>query len=450
MTKKKISKIKITSVTYLLFVYAILIMSSTYAYEQLSAPSNNTITGQGGCSSVNYTGQYITVSSISSTDDYINGAKSTVTLSKDASCTLYTEANIYIYTDSSTTAPVNTVPALKYKVFYNEEQISEGTITSKEDYLVATVPLTNNAMTYTVYLYLDSSASAGEFEGKSYSGYVHAQATQTSTIEGNYQVTFNQNNNDTITLKKTVTNGQPYGWLPTPAKTGYTFTGWKLSSTNITSNTTVSQTADHTLTAQWSQDSYTVTFNPDGGTVGTATTSVNYGSTYGNLPTPAFPGKTFQCWNGKNVLNYNNFTTYATNANISAASNGNISDSTPSSDSRTWSYTQSNWQQYLPSGTYTLSITFSTQCTNSNCYYYIYTSNSTLVSNQTIRNKASITKTFTVTNNNNIGIMIKGYDGVYKVQVERGSRATTWEPFCVTSSTAVTQTKDHILNAVWQ
>jgi len=52
-----------------------------------------------------------------------------------------------------------------------------------------------------------------------------------------------------------VTNGLPYGPLPTPAFAGYTFSGWYanalVTDAEILSNTVVTATANHTLYAKW-------------------------------------------------------------------------------------------------------------------------------------------------------------------------------------------------------
>ena len=48
--------------------------------------------------------------------------------------------------------------------------------------------------------------------------------------------------------------GEPYGVLPIPTRTGYTFDGWYTAAsggTIVTENTTVTVTADHTLYAHW-------------------------------------------------------------------------------------------------------------------------------------------------------------------------------------------------------
>ncbi len=61
----------------------------------------------------------------------------------------------------------------------------------------------------------------------------------------------------------------------------------------------------------------TVTFNPDGGTIpegtdwtgsgSSATKQVTVGLSYGELPTPVKEGYTFLGWNGKNLINVNDY-----------------------------------------------------------------------------------------------------------------------------------------------
>ncbi len=87
-----------------------------------------------------------------------------------------------------------------------------------------------------------------------------------------------------------------YGTLPTPVRTGYTFNGWYLDGTKITSTTKVKTASGHTLTAQWTANSYKVTLDPNGGKSSAATVSVKYDSTYSTLPTPTREGYTFLGW----------------------------------------------------------------------------------------------------------------------------------------------------------
>ena len=50
------------------------------------------------------------------------------------------------------------------------------------------------------------------------------------------------------------------------------------------------------LGVNWEYDNYTVTFDPNGGTVSPTTKEVTYNSTYGELPTPTYEGHKFNGW----------------------------------------------------------------------------------------------------------------------------------------------------------
>ncbi len=75
-----------------------------------------------------------------------------------------------------------------------------------------------------------------------------------------------------------------------PTKTGYTFKGWdkEIPSTMPAENVEVK--------AQWKANTYTVTFNADGGEVNPASKTVVYDSAYGTLPVPTKDGYEFVCW----------------------------------------------------------------------------------------------------------------------------------------------------------
>ena len=123
------------------------------------------------------------------------------------------------------------------------------------------------------------------------------------TVDG-YTVTYNYGNGTANTTGLAI-DGFPYSTAETkfpanPTRTGYTFKGWYTAAsggTQVTSSTTVTSTSNHTLYAQWTPNTYTVNFNANGGSVGTASKTVTYDSTYGTLPTPAErTGYTFKGW----------------------------------------------------------------------------------------------------------------------------------------------------------
>jgi len=115
-----------------------------------------------------------------------------------------------------------------------------------------------------------------------------------------YTVTFDANGGSVSLENKPVTYHGTYGTLPTPTRDGYTFNGWYTSAsggTKVESSTTVTTASNHTLYAQWTVNSYTVTFNANGGGTPSPTSKpVTYGSTYGTLATVSRTGYTFAGW----------------------------------------------------------------------------------------------------------------------------------------------------------
>ena len=119
-------------------------------------------------------------------------------------------------------------------------------------------------------------------------GNVTYYAQWTANIRS-YTATFNGNGGGTPSPSTiTKTYGSELGTLPTCSRTGYTFLGWYTASsggTKISSTTKITSTV--TYYAQWSINSYTLTYNVNGGNaVSPASKSVQYGSAYGTLPTP--------------------------------------------------------------------------------------------------------------------------------------------------------------------
>jgi len=115
----------------------------------------------------------------------------------------------------------------------------------------------------------------------------------------NFDVYFDANSGEVDTASKGVLVGMPYGTLPTPAKTGYTFLGWFTAAEGgdlITAESIVAIEADQTLYAHWQVNTYTVTFHANGGNVSPVTKTVTYGQTYGDLPTPTRTGFSFAGW----------------------------------------------------------------------------------------------------------------------------------------------------------
>ena len=129
-----------------------------------------------------------------------------------------------------------------------------------------------------------------------------------------YTLTYNYNGatggNSTATA--TFTSGGTAITLPAPTRTGYTFGGWYAESGFTTAVTGAqSPTADATLYAKWTANTYTLTYTYNGATGGNSSATASYttgGSTI-TLPTPTKTGYTFAGWFAESA-----FTTSVTGA----------------------------------------------------------------------------------------------------------------------------------------
>ena len=115
-----------------------------------------------------------------------------------------------------------------------------------------------------------------------------------------YTVSFDANDGG-VTVNpdsKTVTYEYQYGTLPTLTRTGYTFDGWYTSQTGgekVTASTKVQITADQTLCAHWSINSYTITLKYGDGRADSTITQ-NYGTAITRPEKPTRTGYTFTGW----------------------------------------------------------------------------------------------------------------------------------------------------------
>ncbi len=112
-------------------------------------------------------------------------------------------------------------------------------------------------------------------------------------------VAFDSNGGSSVS-SITRTYGDFIGSLPTPSKEGHTFNGWIYNGSAIDSSTVV--TSNMTVIASWTANSYTVTYDSNGGS-SVAPVTRTYGETIGSLPSTTREGYTFGGWsyNGSGV-----------------------------------------------------------------------------------------------------------------------------------------------------
>ncbi len=134
-----------------------------------------------------------------------------------------------------------------------------------------------------------------------------------------YKITYNLNGG-TANGPTSFNVGTETITLPTPTRTGYTFTGWT-GSNGTTPQTTVTipkgSTRDRSYTANWTATNYTISYNLNGGSISGQPTSYNVESNAITLPTPTRTGYTFTGWTGSNG------TTPQTTVTIPKGSTGN-------------------------------------------------------------------------------------------------------------------------------
>lgn len=113
-----------------------------------------------------------------------------------------------------------------------------------------------------------------------------------------WTVNFDASGGTVNEAERNVTYDLPYGTLPEPTYAGHTFTGWfTAGGMAVDADTLVSIDGNHTLTARWDEEQYTITYvDVDAETENTLTDSFTISGATFNLPTPVKDGHTFTGW----------------------------------------------------------------------------------------------------------------------------------------------------------
>ena len=108
-----------------------------------------------------------------------------------------------------------------------------------------------------------------------------------------YTLTYNTDGG-TSCPKKSIKYGETYGTLCSTSKNGHTFLGWYDENNNQVTSSTI-MTKDTTLTAKWSLNKYTLTYNNNGGS-GCTSKTISHNQAFGTLCTPSHLTLLFDGW----------------------------------------------------------------------------------------------------------------------------------------------------------
>lgn len=125
--------------------------------------------------------------------------------------------------------------------------------------------------------------------------YAHYSGAGTSTVT----VTFDGMGGTPSYSSRTYTIGSTYSTLPTCSRTGYSSYAWytePYGGTAVTTSTIVQKMTPQTLFAHWTVGKYTITLDPNGGTIDTTSIQVVQGEALAWIPTPSLANKYFVGW----------------------------------------------------------------------------------------------------------------------------------------------------------
>lgn len=192
---------------------------------------------------------------------------------------------VYVYGDSQTTAAETytksiavgdsyNIPSPEFTGYTADQTVVSGTVTGEQADSGINVYVTYNPNQYTVSF----DAAGGSLQS----------GEESKTVAYNNIYGFDP----------TKPYGEQYYALPTPIRTGYEFVGWQDINGNIvTEDTVVTLTQNHTLTAKWKGQEFTLTVNYYYSEVGGElaapkhVTRVEYNTEY-NIPSPYIEGYT--------------------------------------------------------------------------------------------------------------------------------------------------------------
>ena len=193
---------------------------------------------------------------------------------------VFTETTVMGAEDILLTAKWNPAEGTGYTVMHKFENL-DGTFDEQPEEKTGTTGEETEAAAKTVEGFTAQSFQQGTIAADG------AAVVEIVYTRNEYTLTFQQDNGEED-IAATVKYGAAITAPADPAKTGYTFAGWGTVPATMPAD-------DVTLTAQWTANRYTITFDTDGGSVIDAITQ-DYGTAVTAPVNPTKTGYTFAGW----------------------------------------------------------------------------------------------------------------------------------------------------------
>jgi len=231
----------------------------------------------------------------------------------------------------------STSVANTYTIYFNQQSGSGGTSSINVTYGSSVSNIAVPSRTgYTFYGYYTSTSGAGTYLFTSSGVYVYSTYSYTTSITVyaywvpiTYSITYYPNGGSGSTLTQTKTYGVNLTLYTSSTsgytRTGYTLTSWNTNSsgtgTNYSLGGTYTTNASLTLYAKWTIISYSITYYPNGPSASVITDYKNYGASITIRPsnTYNYAGYNFLSWNTSSSgtgTNYTPGSSYSTNVSL--------------------------------------------------------------------------------------------------------------------------------------
>lgn len=145
---------------------------------------------------------------------------------------------------------------------------------------------------------------------------------------------------------------------------------------------------------------------------------------------------------GENIFNYRNISNLSSSINIDE--NDYIYTLNPTTDTRSWKYNNSDYFLTLPTGTFYIKLFAKKATQNKNAGFNLFDSDNLVIVNALSGELGNneIVKKFTLTQPKKLGLMLKLYDGKYRISITK--KDTSWNPYIFSEMTATIPSNEFV------